>query len=177
MGTEKNLTGPEVTRRAALALAGMAAGAFMCPAGPQDPARPASRPLPAAPTRPAGSPSPPEARKAPPEGRKSLLGPSKRHMCGAVLGAAPHIRQIEGNIPSKRRKCGTALARPPHISNFEGDLLARGPRTAAFATIDPARNLPIGGNPPNRTVFVKDLRPRTCPKLLHDKPVTSSCAW
>ena len=29
MGTEKNLTGPEVTRRAALALAGMAAGAFM----------------------------------------------------------------------------------------------------------------------------------------------------
>ena len=32
MGTEKNLTGPAVTRRAALALAGMAAGAFMCPA-------------------------------------------------------------------------------------------------------------------------------------------------
>ena len=157
MGTEKNLTGPEVTRRAALALAGMAAGAFMCPAGPQDPARPAAgRRIPPGPPAarsqplPPGPPAPqaPETRKAPPEGRKSLLGPSKRQMCGAVLGAAPHIRQIEGNIPSKRRMCGAAPARPPHISNFEGDLLARGPRTAAFATIDPARNLPIGGNPP-----------------------------
>ena len=29
MGTEKNLTGPEIARWAALALAGMTAGAFM----------------------------------------------------------------------------------------------------------------------------------------------------